>query len=579
MLRNTSIGTRLALGFGALVLLMVVVAVAGVRGTREAADNALDYVKVDSPLIDAAQSARAETLALRRFEKDVLLNLDSAEKVAEYGEKWTQRKALLEEHLAKMEALDDSGGQDVIRRMRQAVASYAKGFEAVREGVRTRRIRNTADGNEAMSPYKEEIRSLEEDAAAYSVLRSKHMNEQAPVMEQSARLAVVVTMVTAAVAFVLGISLTVLITRSITRPLAKAVDAAVAVALGDTDIRLVATSMDETGQLLGAMGRMVESTRQMTAAAARVAEGDLTVRVEPRSEKDALGHALASMVEKLVRVMGEVQTGAAALSSAATQVSATAETVSQGTTEQAASVEETTASLEQMNASIGQNAENSRHLSQLSKDAARVAGESADSVGRTVTAMRDIAEKISIIDEIAYQTNLLALNAAIEAARAGEHGRGFSVVATEVRKLAERSQSAAREISVLATGSVKVAEHSGQLLSELAPRVQKSADVVQELSAASAEQSQGVSQVSRAMSQVDQVTQQNASSAEELSSTAEELAAHAEGLQELVGFFRLGNAAPAPAARQAAKAGASPRPHRATPPPPNGTASADFVRF
>jgi methyl-accepting chemotaxis protein len=579
MLRNTSIGTRLALGFGALVLLMVVVAAAGVRGTREAADHALDYVHVDTPLVDHAQSARAETLALRRFEKDVLLNMGSPEKVAEYAEKWTQRKALLDDHLAKMEALDDASGGETLRRMRQSVAAYEKGFRAVRDGISERRLRTAEQANQAMEPYKEEIRSLEEDAAAYAVARTRHMDEQAPVMEASERMAVLVTLATAGIAVLLAVTLTVAITRSITRPLGQAVHAADAVAQGDTEVRLSSTSTDETGQLVAAMGRMVESTRLMTTAAARVAEGDLTVRVEPRSEKDALGHALASMVEKLVRVMGEVQTGAAALSSAATQVSATAETVSQGTTEQAASVEETTASLEQMNASIGQNAENSRHLSQLSKDAARVAGESADSVGRTVSAMRDIAEKISIIDEIAYQTNLLALNAAIEAARAGEHGKGFSVVATEVRKLAERSQAAAREISVLATGSVKVAEHSGQLLSELAPRVQKSADVVQELSAASAEQSQGVSQVSRAMSQVDQVTQQNASSAEELSSTAEELAAHAEGLQELVGFFRLGNAAPAPALRQAAKATPAPRSHRVTPPPSNGSTSSDFVRF
>jgi len=172
-----------------------------------------------------------------------------------------------------------------------------------------------------------------------------------------------------------------------------------------------------------------------------------------------------------------------------------------------------------------------------------VATDSAKSVGRTLEAMKEIAEKISIIDEIAYQTNLLALNAAIEAARAGDHGKGFAVVATEVRKLAERSQGAAKEISVLATSSVKVAEQSGELLNQLAPNVQKGADVVQELSAASAEQAQGVNQVSRAMTQVDQVTQQSASAAEELSATAEELSAQAETLQQLIGFFRMGGAA------------------------------------
>jgi len=169
---------------------------------------------------------------------------------------------------------------------------------------------------------------------------------------------------------------------------------------------------------------------------------------------------------------------------------------------------------------------------------AREAEDSGKAVTQTVDAMKSITEKINIIDEIAYQTNLLALNAAIEAARAGEHGRGFAVVATEVRKLAERSQVAAKEISSLATDSVKVAEQSGKLLDELVPSIQKTADLVKEVSAASREQSSGVNQINKAMAQVDQVTQTNASSAEELSSTAEELASQAEALAQLMAFFK-----------------------------------------
>jgi methyl-accepting chemotaxis protein len=222
-------------------------------------------------------------------------------------------------------------------------------------------------------------------------------------------------------------------------------------------------------------------------------------------------------------------------------------------------VEETTSSLEQISASIRQNAENSRQTEQLAVSGSKEAEESGRTVKQTVVAMRNIAEKVSIIEEIAYQTNLLALNAAIEAARAGEHGRGFAVVATEVRKLAERSQSAAKEISGLAASSVGVAERSGQLLDELVPRIRKTADLVQEVSAASAEQSSGVAQINRAMSQVDQVTQRNASAAEELASTAEEMAAQAEGLQQLVSHFRLAGhdagprpSVPLPAASHAA---------------------------
>jgi methyl-accepting chemotaxis protein len=213
-----------------------------------------------------------------------------------------------------------------------------------------------------------------------------------------------------------------------------------------------------------------------------------------------------------------------------------------------------------MSASITKNAENSRSMEQMALQGSHDAAESGKSVGDTVTAMKDIAEKISIIEEIAYQTNLLALNAAIEAARAGEHGKGFAVVATEVRKLAERSQSAAREIGGLAGSSVRVAERSGKLLADLVPAIKKTADLVQEVAAASTEQAAGVSQINRALLAVDQVTQRNASASEELASTAEEMSAQAESLQQLVAFFRVDMAEAAAiqsaAARPAPKASA-----------------------
>jgi methyl-accepting chemotaxis protein len=201
-------------------------------------------------------------------------------------------------------------------------------------------------------------------------------------------------------------------------------------------------------------------------------------------------------------------------------------------------VEETTTSLEEMSASINQNSDNSRQMDQVASKGAREALESGKAVKQTVNAMKLITDKINIIDEIAYQTNLLALNAAIEAARAGEHGKGFAVVATEVRKLAERSQAASKEISTLASDSVEVAEHSGKLLDELVPSIQKTAELVQEVTAASREQASGVNQINKAMAQVDQVTQRNASSAEELSSTAEEMASQAEALTQLMAFFK-----------------------------------------
>ncbi|BDG09109.1 methyl-accepting chemotaxis protein [Anaeromyxobacter paludicola] len=272
----------------------------------------------------------------------------------------------------------------------------------------------------------------------------------------------------------------------------------------------------------------------------RVAAGDLTVAIAThRGDDDSVLAGLRSMVDRLQHVISEVRGGADALAEAAGQVSATSQTLSQGTGEQAASVEETTSTLEEMSASITQNADNSRQTERMAVQGARNAQESGGAGKETVEAMRSIAEKTAIVEEIAYQTNLLALNAAIEAARAGEHGKGFAVVAGEVRKLAERSQKAAKEIAGVAAASVQVAERSGHLLAELVPSIQKTAELVQEVAAASREQSAGVAQINTAMAHVDQVTQRNASAAEELASTAEEMASQAESLQHLMGFFHV----------------------------------------
>ena len=292
-------------------------------------------------------------------------------------------------------------------------------------------------------------------------------------------------------------------------------------------------------------GGITRPIRQVVELAQNIAAGRIqgSVRVDRRDETGLLLASMNSMSEKLREIIGEIHAGSQSLSSVSAQMSAAAQTLSQGTSEQAAAVEETTASLEEMGASISQNADNSRQAGQAILKGAQEAEAGGRAVRDTVEAMKAIAQKIAIVDEIAYQTNLLALNAAIEAARAGEHGRGFAVVATEVRKLAERSQEAAKEIGGVATSSVKTAEHAGQVLLEMVPTIRKTAEMVQEVVVASQEQSTGVGQMNKAMAQVDQVTQRTAAASEQLASTAVQVAGQVQALRDLMAFFQMGDGA------------------------------------
>lgn len=281
-----------------------------------------------------------------------------------------------------------------------------------------------------------------------------------------------------------------------------------------------------------------------TAVAERLMDGDLTVSIESRS-KDEVGrllNAMQRMVGKLSEVVMEVKNSANLLGSASEEVASTSQNLSQASSEQAASVEEVGATVEQAAGAARQGTENARTTNEITRGTARDAAEGGEAVAKTVAAMKNIAEKISIIDDIAYQTNLLALNAAIEAARAGEHGKGFAVVAAEVRKLAERSQLAAHEIGEVAESSVELAEHAGSLLETIVPSIGQAAELVQEIAVGSEEQLTGMDQINDAMEQLNQLTQQNASSSEELSATAEEMSAQAEQLQQAMSFFQLNEA-------------------------------------
>jgi methyl-accepting chemotaxis protein len=314
--------------------------------------------------------------------------------------------------------------------------------------------------------------------------------------------------------------------------------AAIADKVGYGDLNVEPKPLSDKDTLGHALERMVINLRATAAVSDKIADGDLTVNPKPLSDKDTLGLALERMVERLRSVVGNALIASDNVSSGSQELSATAEQVSQGATEQASAAEQASASMEQMAANIKQNADNAAQTEKISRQSSKDAEVSGEAVNRAVTAMQTIAEKITIVQEIARQTDLLALNAAVEAARAGEHGRGFAVVASEVRKLAERSQVAATEIGAVSFETVKAAQSAGEMLAALVPNIRKTAELVSEISAACREQDIGASQINEAIQQLDQVTQQNASASEQMTATSEELSGQAEELQASIAFFR-----------------------------------------
>lgn len=498
MLKNMSAGKRLAIGFGLIVLLLVAMGLSGYWGLEGITAETLRVLNGDAKVVTLAARVKSTTLELRRFEKDTELNMDDPQVRSEYISKWKEQRLKLREVLSELDKFQLSPDDNLsVRSMGEDLDVYEGGYAKVVAMIEQGKLHTPQECNQTIVQYKDSIHRLE---AVATDLTNRHAEVLVPMVEQIAKTTTTTLVIFSVVSIFVSILITLVISRGITKPIQQVVEVVENISAGDLTKTINADRGDEIGRLLGAM---------------------------------------AKMTGKLNEMIGEVRMGASSVSTAAAQVASSASSVAQGTSEQAAAVEQVTSSMEEMNASVAQNAENSRKMEQMARKGAQDATQSGQAVQEAVSAMKLIAEKIAIIEEIAYQTNMLALNAAIEAARAGEHGRGFAVVAGEVRNLAERCRTAAQEISGLATANVQVAERSGGLLSELVPSIQKTADLVQEVASTSREQAAGVNQINGAISQVGLVTQRNAAGAEELSSTAEELASQAEALQEMISFFRV----------------------------------------
>jgi methyl-accepting chemotaxis protein len=500
--KNFKIGVRLYFGFSLVLALMVIVAVVGSLRMGDLDREINDMVKDKFAKTVWANEIIDGMHVIGRAARNMILTADkNIEKEQLDTIRSTQAKN--KDRFEKLEkTIHAEQGVILLKKAEEARQRFNAGTE---------KLIGLADST---SPQYSSAKASEFLFAEYRGLNNEYQKSiealvdfQTSLMEKSGEEAhenasagrnLMIALTVAA--SVIGVLFAWAVTRSITIPLAETVHVADSLAQGDLTVVINADSTDETGHLKLAMQKMVAT---------------------------------------LARTIGEVRTSANSLSSASEEVSVTAQSLSQSSSEQAASVEEISSTLEQSTASINQNTENAKVTDGIAAKAAKEADEGGKAVGDTVEAMKQIATKIGIIDDIAYQTNLLALNAAIEAARAGEHGKGFAVVAAEVRKLAERSQVAAQEIGQLASSSVNLAEKAGALLVSMVPSIDKTSDLVQEIAAASAEQSTGIAQINQAMSQLNQTTQQGASSSEELAATAEEMGAQAEQLQQLMQFFRI----------------------------------------
>jgi methyl-accepting chemotaxis protein len=577
---DLKIGTKLMTAFAVVGAITAIVGFVGILNMGKISDLARRMYDRELLGLSYAKEANVDLILVARAEKNLLLSSDSEERT-KYVAAIDKYKAAVDENIQKAKPLfyTDKGKElmakfDETWKEREEVLDQIVALARKDDLQKKRRSTELSFGLGRQKA--DAVEGVLTDLANLKDTNAKEADELAAQTYDKSRFFMIALVIGAVLT---GLGLGYFVSRLISKPLGRVVQVLGAVAQGDLTERAEVDCKDEIGDLADSCRRAVDYMNGVSAALEKVASGDLSARVEAKSDRDVLTksyhrlldamnditraaeeiaqgnltvtirerspqdklmQALSSMVQGLTRTVSEVRAIAGEVSAASQGISTASVQVSNGASNQSASAEEASSSMEQMVSNIKQNADNAQQTDKIANKSAKDAQESGQSVLEAVTAMKEIANKISIIEEIARQTNMLALNAAIEAARAGEHGKGFAVVAAEVRKLAERSQKAAAEINLLSGTTVKVSEKAGEMLGKLVPDIQKTAELVQEISAASKEQNTGAAQINQALQQLQKVISQNAAAAEEMASTTEELTGQAGQLVSALGFFRTG---------------------------------------
>jgi methyl-accepting chemotaxis protein len=555
-----TIKLKLALSFALVLVMLIGLAVLSITNLSKLNDTLTGIVNGPSLRLEYALSASRALSESVRQQKNGLLSTTKEESDG-YFKKSDDQTAIVLDLAAKGFAIASEEGKPYW----QALQNAAETFD--RQAKTLPSVMATSGNAAAIALSNGEIRNaanvMTDSANKLVDIQKRGMQTAIDTAQTNYESTRTLLSIIAAAAGAIAVIAALWMSLSIGRGLKRGVELAEAVAIGDLNHDVEHKSNDEIRDLITAMQKMTANLRETAGMAAEISNGNLMVNPKPLSDKDTLGQSLQDMVERLRSVVTDALVASDNVSAGSQQLSSASEQIAQGATEQASSAEEASSSMEEMASNIKQNADNAAQTEKIARQSAKDAEVSGQAVIKAVAAMQTIAEKISIVQEIARQTDLLALNAAVEAARAGEHGRGFAVVASEVRKLAERSQAAATEISQMSVDTVSSAQQAGDMLNRLVPDIRKTAELVSEISAACREQDIGAGQINQAIQQLDKVTQQNAGASEEMSATSEELAAQAEELQSSIAFFRVDSNTTKAAAKKATPARPAAKPSAA----------------